>query len=72
MINVKKTAIVGAIVATLVPALAYARKRVKASSARKVVTRTKTAARKLAQVTKAGKTRARRAAGQKRGSHRVK
>jgi uncharacterized membrane protein YciS (DUF1049 family) len=69
---VKKTAIVGAIVATLVPAFAYARKRVKASSARKLLARTRTAARKVAHVAKARKTRAHRAAGQKRGSQHAK
>ncbi|HXI60905.1 MAG TPA: hypothetical protein VNO55_32820 [Polyangia bacterium] len=64
---VKKTAIVGAIVASLVPAFAYARKRVKGANARKLATRTRAAARKVAQVAKARKSRA-----QKRGNHRVK
>jgi len=47
MTNVKRFAIAGAVVAAVVPALAFARKRVKASSARKVLTRAKAEGRKV-------------------------
>lgn len=54
MMNMKKAAIVGAVVATLVPALAFARKRTKAP---KVVARATAAARKVARAPKARKAR---------------
>jgi hypothetical protein len=73
MMNIKRAAIVGAVVATLVPALAMARRRVKASKARKVVARATAAARKLAHAPKVRKTRTRRAAAApKSGRQRVK
>ena len=59
MTNVKRAAIVGAVVATLVPALAFARKRAKG--------------RKVVHAPKVRKTRSRRAtAPHKGGSRRVK
>jgi hypothetical protein len=57
MNNVKMVAIVGAVVAAIVPAVAFARKRVKASSARKTLTRAKTEGRKIAHAPKPRKVR---------------
>jgi hypothetical protein len=57
MNNVKKIAIVGAVVAAVVPAVAFARKRVKASSARKTSMRAKTEGRKIAHAAKPRKAR---------------
>jgi hypothetical protein len=59
MTNMKRMSIVGAVVATLVPALAFARKRAKG---RKVVARATAAARKVAHAPKGRKTRSRRPA----------
>jgi hypothetical protein len=57
MTNVKRVAIVGAVVAAIVPAIAFARKRVKASSARKTLMRAKTEGRKIAHAPKPRKAR---------------
>jgi hypothetical protein len=57
MINVKKVAIVGAVVAAIVPAFAFARKRVKAASARKTLMRAKADGRKVAHTAKPRKAR---------------
>ena len=66
MMNVKRAAIVGAVVATLVPALAYARKRAKG---RKVVARASAAVRKVAHAPKVRKTRSRRAPASRKGAN---
>jgi hypothetical protein len=55
MTNVKKVAIVGAVVAAIVPAVAFARKRVKAASKRKALM--KTEGRKIAHAPKPRKAR---------------